>query len=225
MSDDKRVQVKKTTPRGIAVWPKLDEPDTKFEAEGVYTTKLKLSAEDAQPYVDLIDKLAADHLAACQKAESNPAKKKKLKLTDDMPYKPDLDKEGNETGDMILSFKMKASGVSKKTGKPWTRKPAAFDAKGRPLTPVPKIGGGSTIKVSCIYEPWANPKGEVGVSARLEAVQLIELRTFGDRSAAEHGFGEEEDGYEAEAATAQTAGFTDESGSESDDDAKHASDF
>lgn len=221
MSDDKRVSVKKTTPKGIAVWPKLDEPDTKFEAEGVYTTKLKLSAEAAQPYIDLIDKLAADHLAKCQAEESNPAKKKKLKLTDDMPYKADLDKEGNETGDMILSFKMKASGVSKKTGKPWTRKPAVFDAKGKALSPVPNIGGGSVIKVSCIYEPWNNPKGEVGVSARLEAVQLIELRTFGDRSAADHGFDEEE-GYEAD--TAAAAGFTDET-SDQGNDAKNASDF
>lgn len=222
MSDDKRVQVKKTTPRGYAVWPKLDEPDTKFEAEGVYTVKLRLSAEQAQPYVDLIDKLAADHLAKCQAEEKNPAKKKKLKLTDDMPYRADLDKEGNETGEMILGFKMKASGVSKKTGKPWTRKPAVFDAKGKALTPVPKIGGGSTIKVSCIYEPWDNPKGEVGVSARLEAVQLIELRSFGDRSASDHGFGEEE-GYEAEAPS--SGEFQDETQEPASNDAKNASDF
>lgn len=222
MSDDKRVSVKKTTPKGTAVWPKLDEPDTKFEAEGVYTVKVKLSAEQAQPYIDLIDKMAADHLAKCQSEEKNPAKKKKLKLTDDMPYSAEVDKDGNETGDIRLHFKMKASGVSKKTNKPWTRKPAVFDAKGKPLSPCPKIGGGSTIKVSCIYEPWDNPKGEVGVSARLEAVQLIELRSFGDRSASEHGFGEEE-GYEADGA-AESNGFQDETPA-AGNDAKNASDF
>lgn len=222
MSDDKRISVKKTTPKGIAVWPKLDTPDTKFDAEGVYTVKLKLTDEEAAPYVVLINKLAADHFEKTKAACKDPVKKKKIKLTEDMPYKPEYDKEGNETGHTILSFKMKASGVSKKTGKPWTRKPSLFDAKGEKIVKVPNIGGGSLIRVSCEYVPWDNPKGEVGTSARLEGVQIIKLCSFGDRSASEHGFGQEDDGYEAE--SGDDSGFADET-PDSGDEPKNASDF
>lgn len=30
------------TPAGNAIWPKLTKPDTKFNAEGEYTTKLAI---------------------------------------------------------------------------------------------------------------------------------------------------------------------------------------
>ena len=36
-----------TTPIGTAVYPHLNEPDTKFEDDGVYTTQLRLTAEEA----------------------------------------------------------------------------------------------------------------------------------------------------------------------------------
>src|SRR3546814_7653155 len=80
---------------------------------------------------------------------------------------------------------MTATGVSKKTGKAWTRKPNIFDAKGNQLKNPPSIGGGSEMKLSVELFPYyaANDK-TVGVSFRLEAAQIIKLVQFGARDAA-----------------------------------------
>src|SRR3546814_13485107 len=88
---------------------------------------------------------------------------------------------------------MTATGVSKKTGKAWTRKPNIFDAKGNQLKNPPSIGGGSEMKLSVELFPYyaANDK-TVGVSFRLEAAQIIKLVQFGARDAAGFGFGEED---------------------------------
>lgn len=39
----KRMFERITTPFGEAIYPKLTEPDTKFKAEGEYSTKLRIS--------------------------------------------------------------------------------------------------------------------------------------------------------------------------------------
>ncbi|MGH8429289.1 MAG: DUF2815 domain-containing protein [Solimonas sp.] len=212
MSDNKRVSVPFNTGRGIGIWPKLDKPDTKFAAEGVYTTKLKLEGEAAEQRIKRITDLANKQLEESRAelvSKKKHAEAKKLRVTD-LPFKAEYDGDGNETGATIFSFKMKASGV-KKDGKPWTRRPAIFDAAGKaiPAARVPPVGGGSVLVVAGNDEPYCNPKGEVGVSARLEAVQIIELKTFADKDAAQFGFGAEE-GYEAEEGVTPH-GFGDES--------------
>jgi hypothetical protein len=44
-----------TTPKGRALWPRLNEPDTKFKEEGEYSVKLILPADKAEPLMQLID--------------------------------------------------------------------------------------------------------------------------------------------------------------------------
>ena len=48
-----------TTPKGIALYPWLSTPDTKFSEEGEYKVNLVLSKEDAQPIVDEINRVFA----------------------------------------------------------------------------------------------------------------------------------------------------------------------
>lgn len=43
------------TPKGLAVYPHLSKPDTKFNKDGVYTTKLKLEGEPAEVLAKTID--------------------------------------------------------------------------------------------------------------------------------------------------------------------------
>ena len=45
-----------TSPKGIAVWPRLNEPDTKFKATGEFSTKLAYEADDAA-FLALVAKL------------------------------------------------------------------------------------------------------------------------------------------------------------------------
>lgn len=187
-----------TSMKGAFKFPKLTVPDTKFKAEGEYSVKLVV-ASDAPGVADLIskcDKAAADSLKEAKANAKNVAEAKKWE-TKYLPYAYLEDEEtGEPTGEVEFKFTMKASGVSKKTGKPWTRKPTLFDAKGKPIKDDPEIGGGTIGKISFQIIPYA-PTTTVGASAKLalEAVQVIELRQFGDKSASAYGFGEEE-GYE-----------------------------
>lgn len=177
--------------RGIARYPWLNKPDTKFDAAGKYKVDLEITADDAAALLPALEKLREQAKADFQKA----AKGKKAKDAD-LPLFPQLDSEGNETGAYILRVGMKASGVSKKTGKPWNRAVPIFDAKMRPANP--QIFGGSELVVSFKAQGWANPKGECGATCYLEGVQVIRLSSgSGGSSAAGLGF-KAQDGYSAE---------------------------
>lgn len=189
-----------TTPKGTALWTSLNKPDTKWKAEGVYEVKLAFNADDEavqqlaakleklldEKYAEVVDELKADGKAGLV------AKIKKVPVFD-VEEDPET---GEETGRLIKKFRMTASGVSKKDGKKWTRAPKIFNARGVELKAAPSIGSGSVLKVS--FEPYMyySPKDkEVGCSCRLEAAQLIELVSFGQKDAAGYGF-EAEEGYD-----------------------------
>ena len=186
----------KITPAGVALYPKLNEPDTKFKAEGQYSVKLRLSAEDAQELIDEIDSLADAAFEEALAEAKNEREKKKIKRADPA-YSAEEDEDGKETGNFLFNFKMAASGVSKKTGKEWTRTCPVFDAKRKPIDlKTVQIGSGSVVKVAYVLSPFSTAIG-VGVSLRLEAVQVLERREWGSRDASAFGFGDEE-GFEAE---------------------------
>lgn len=190
---DEKKGIKGTTPIGIAVFPRLTTPDTKFEADGVYSLKLKLTEEAAAPLIELIDNMIEEEFKAAL-AEAKPAQKARMKKADPS-YSREYDTEGNPTGYILFNFKMKASGISKKTGKQWTRKPVIFDSKGRPITdPAFNIWGGSRVRVGYELKPFTSNVGS-GVSHRLEAVQIIELHDGNSKDAAAYGF-DAVDGYD-----------------------------
>ncbi|WP_313196186.1 hypothetical protein [Shinella zoogloeoides] len=187
-----------TSPKGAFKFPKLTVADTKFKEEGEYSVKLVVSADTpgVAQLISKCDDAAAESLKEAKANAKNAAEAKKWE-TKYLPYAQVEDEEtGEPTGEVEFKFTMKASGVSKKTGKPWARKPALFDAKGSPIKGEPDIGGGTIGKISFQIIPYA-PTTVVGASAKLalEAVQIIELKQFGDKSASSYGFGEEE-GYE-----------------------------
>lgn len=219
MSDKKFPSVKVMTPRGRAIFPKLDKPDTKWKAEGQYSVKLAIPADSIdglrEKVVAMLDTFVDEQRAKLADGDGKAKKKaKELKVREFLTDAEEVDDEGNETGNIILNFKMTASGVSKKDGKPWARKPSVFDAKGKRLSPCPPVWGGSILKVAGEAVPYYSPKdNECGVSLRLEGVQIIELRTGGQRDAAEFGFSEEE-GF----TSSDSAEFTDETASGTDDE-------
>ncbi|MCH2199767.1 MAG: hypothetical protein MK081_13390 [Flavobacteriales bacterium] len=174
--------------RGRAVFPKLNEPDTKFNPEGIFTTKLILSPEVADP---LIAKLEAMQAEAVKKAQAK--KKGKRVKQQDLPIQPAYDEDGNETGDYELKTKMKASGVSNKTGNPWTRKLPLFDSTGKPTNV--QVGGGSEIICAMEASAYDSASIGVGVTLRLEAVQVVNLAAGGSRSASDFAFGSVEGGF------------------------------
>ena len=196
MSKDTKFRM--VSPRGIANWPKLNEPDTKWDPEGKYTCKLILDANDAdvQAFVAQLERIRDDFFNAKVeelKAEKKMALARELGKAD--VIKVDYDQEtGDETGKLIFGASMKAKGV-RKDGTPWSQKPTIFNAKGVELKSPPMISGGSTLKLSVEVSPFVNATTKaVTLSVRLKAAQLIKLNSGGARSFSDHGFGTEEDG-------------------------------
>lgn len=216
---DQFKSIKTVLPRGVAIWPSLNTADTKWKAEGVYSTRLAFDADDPKlvPLRAQVEDLIAERLEE-EKAKLIAAGKKglvsKLKTAD--PFKVELDDEtGDETGRIIINAKMNASGISKKTGKPWQRKPAIFNAAGVVLKNPPMIGSGSELKVSVDLRPYFVAKDqEVGVSFSMEAVQVLKLVQFGARDASAFGFASEEGDDIADL----TSDFADERGGSAGND-------
>lgn len=244
MSD--RKPYKFVTPRLVLIYPKLTKPDTKYKAEGEYRAKGKCALADYDEAVITALTEARDAFfeetkaeleakrAAAEKAKKGADAKKlaqalaEIKVRD--LFAPDLDRvTGEETGLVVISTKMVASGKSKKDGKPWTRAPKLFDAGGPGREPkrLPanvQIWGGSEAKLAVEALPYYTPKdNEVGIAFYLNAAQVLKLVKGGGEAAADHGFGGEE-GYSSEDAPAGDADGSENPGEGMPDKAPGAGD-
>lgn len=174
------------SPAGIAQYPYLSAPDTKFNPDGDYKVNLEVSGEDAAKLTTFLDE--QHELAVAEAKKGNPGKKIK---EGDLPYTVN-----DETGKVAFKFKLKAK-VHPKNGDSFEQRPALFDAKGKPLGTDTKIGGGSKLKTSFELVPYYTAIAGAGVSLRLKAVQVIDLVEYSSGGSGEsYGFGKE-DGYEA----------------------------
>jgi len=156
--------VRVTTPAGVAVYPKIEKPDTKFDVNGVYSIDLDLSGAEAEELAAKLQKIADSAYAEECKSKG----KKQLKRAD-MPWKQ------TEDGKTRFKFKLKAkAGTGEKQ---WDQKPALFDAKGNPVKDL-NVGSGSTVKVAFDVAPYFTAMVGHGISLRLRAVQVLELRQY-----------------------------------------------
>lgn len=202
---------------GVAVWPHLTKPDTKWKEEGEYHTKLRIDADTAEPLLARLEAMQEQELKVAQKK----AKGKKAKPAD-LPIQPEYDDEGEETGSYILKAGMKASGTSRKTGQKWQRKLPLFDGKGKPAPSSVAIYSGSVLHLAVEPKAWTNPKAEVGVKLYLEAAQIINLVNGSGSSANTFGFGEVEGADEIHVPD-EPANDNDEIANDNDDDQDFAS--
>jgi len=199
----KRKFVRITSPTGTAIYPRLTTPDTKFDKDGVYSVDLELdsSAKEVAGFLDSVKK-AADE---AYKAECEKRGGKKLKRAD-LPIK-------DGEGDMVcIKFKLKAKAGNEE--KSWAQKPVIFDSTGTAMQTPPNVGSGSKIKVAFEVVPYFTAMVGAGVSLRLKAVQILDLREYtpGDNFDA-YGFKADPKGFVAQAAT-EAATDTDEDSSD-----------
>lgn len=202
------------TDTGIAIYPYLIEPDTQFNADGEYKVKLRLSPdskvydEKRKALTDIQSFIDEKMTAALEKAQQE--NKGKIKEAD-APYTID-----EETGEVLVNFKLKAKGQTR-DGKEFEQRPALFDAKGKPFDGE-SIWGGSRIKISFEVVPFYTKLIGAGVTMRLKAVQIIELKAGGSGGSADsYGFGEEE-GYESEDEARDNGFASDDETPDADDD-------
>lgn len=199
------------TETGIAIFPYLIEPDTEYNTDGEYKVKLRLTP-DADVFDSKRKSLGAfqaflDEMLEKSVEKAKQENKGRIKEAD-APYTIDED-----NGDLLVNFKLKASGTTR-DGKEFTQAPALFDAKGKPFDG-DAIWGGSRIKVSFEVVPFYTKLIGAGITLRLKAAQIIELRQGGGASAENYGFGEEE-GYEDEDDAANNGFASDDEYSDAD---------
>ena len=189
---DKRL----STPPGIAVYPRLKTPDTKFDELGQYKADIAVPLKDAEP---LMAQLQAIHKAHTGK----PAKK-----TENTMFYMETDDAGEETGNVV--FKIRVKNRMTKKGDIWDRRPKLFDAALKPIDVNPY--GGSKIIVSFDVYEW-NAGDKAGVSLQPAGVQILELVTGSGASPEAMGFSAQE-GY----TDSSTEGLSDETGDDADED-------
>jgi len=178
-------KIRLTTPTCRFQYPKLIEPETKFNPEGVYKIVGLLDPDDADGIATQLDELLTRHKESL-KAQA-PTQKFKLA---DLPY-------GYETIDgtnyFVIKAKMKAKGIDR-DGRPWSSAPALFDARGGAIKDRETLKGmwsGTTGRISIDACPFYQAALGAGITLRLKAVQIINL-VEGGSSAESFGFGQEE---------------------------------
>lgn len=206
------------TPAGIAVFPRLTEPDFKFKKEhGEYSVKLRLPRDVAMKIIaaaeEVVEQSYRDQVAAHDGKKDKKGKPVEIKKAD-LSYQVELDDQQKETGNILIAFKANAGYTDAKTQEKKKLPIGLYDSKGKP-TKV-DIWGGSKIKVEYQIVPYFAPADlKAGASFRLLNVQVLDLVTKGMGGA---GFKEEEGSFVAE--EKESSGF--EQGSA---DAKAKGDF
>ncbi|MEG1913021.1 MAG: hypothetical protein RR091_11085 [Cloacibacillus sp.] len=174
------------TPVGTAALIYLNKPSTEYNEDGVFCIKLKLPAA-AKALIKTID--AEIETAEEAVLDACETEKQRKAVTRAKPsYTFEEDDEGNETGYVLFNFKRNATrkdrdGVKKPVNIP------TFDATLRPIDlEEVEIWSGSEVAIAFKLVPYYKSIG-VGVSHRLEAVQVVKAVSGGaGRTAEQFGF-------------------------------------
>ena len=154
----KAVREKIVSPKGVAVYPRLNKPDTKFDADGVYKTGLRVDPNDPQA------------AAFLKKMEDFGAANGKTK----MPFKDEAGDDGAPTGMVIVNYKVAAKWPDRDGEVGESRKPALVDAGKNSITA--NVGGGSVLRISGQMSTYDGFGG--GVSLSPIAVQVLDLKSW-----------------------------------------------
>ncbi len=158
-----------TTPVGELVYPWVTKADVRYEPDGVYQTKLLLPFEGAQELIATLEGVLngfIETLDVAKQASYNAAP----------VYEEEVDEEGQETGNILIKFKLKAL-VTPREGDPFTQAPVIIYAQDGSKVEEP-VYGGTIARLKGQIVPYTNAAAKVaGVTLRLRAVQVHELVT------------------------------------------------
>lgn len=208
-SKEKRKYINFVTPAGVAIWPRVNTPDTKFNPDGAYSARLAFAPTAIQEFIDkyteTLDEFEVTKRAELAETAKGTDKKKAKAAAESLKNltrveigKPEIGDDGEETGRILINFKLNAKYTNKDTGKTTLYVPKLFDSKGKATTVA--VWGGSVLKIAGTVNPYFSAKDdEIGVSFRLSGVKIIKLVTKGGQTADTMGLGGgEEGGWEDE---------------------------
>jgi hypothetical protein len=211
-----------TSPRGTFVYPKLNEPDYGSKeypvVNGQYAVRLRVQKDDPKVKAFIAKMEAALETVketAAARVKELPVKTRKqleaangpsmLKINPLFSVIYDEETE-EETGEIEFKFQMPAKVITKpRDGKPsktLTFKPIIADARGLPIpaNKLPPIWGGTEGIVSFEFAEdgyFIEGSGLVGVKMRMLGVQILVLKSGGERSASSLGF-TQQDGFSSD---------------------------
>ena len=169
-----------TTPAGVAFYPHVVTPNTKFDENGVFDCKLHVSEGDYNSFELKVN----DIVNAAYEAECAKQGKKKLKVFEKKPLRV------NDDGDFEIYAKQKHKILTSK-GETLVFSVALYDSTGQKISDEPKIGSGSRLRLGVEVAPYYTDMIGFGYTLRLKAVQLLDLKEYSGK----FGFTSEEDGY------------------------------
>ena len=173
------------TPKGSLLFPHIYEPET-YEGKDVgYTVNIKFDQKETDALMAVID-------AELEKAKHSI----KLKPGQKWSAEPFLGYREDKDGDIVFKFKAN-SHYTTKSGETHKVTIPVFDAHGKPIKDPLSIGNGTIAKVAYTLVPYWISKVVNGIKLRLDAVQIIDLKEYGEKDAKGYGFGEEEGGFSA----------------------------
>lgn len=200
-SKDKKKRNRYTSPKGTALFAHVVDVFYGTEKypnpKGEYSITLSLDAADADKMEALLTTDLKEAVAFADEAfaEMKPASQKRLgevKMADFGPE--EYDKDGNPTGNRLFRFKTAA--FYEKNGKKIQRKIALFDSMQQPVKLKEEPGNGSVVRAAFTAVPYfVEGTGAGGLTLYLDALQIVKLNKYGERSATDYGFGAEEEGF------------------------------
>lgn len=195
---------------GVARHAWVNEPDTKYNPDGLYHVDFILEGEAADRLVAKMDALANDMGLRQAAAEKRKIKDwKKWKAETHVPYTIEMDDEGTApTGRVIFKFKQNVI-IPLPDGSQKVFKMGIYDSKGKEIKPAAgiKVFGGDSIKV--MWAPRIVPVASSKMFSLRADFCMVQLIKKAERSG--QGFDEVEGGY--------VQGGGDEGGSKDDDGA------
>lgn len=164
------------TPKGIAIHPWINKPDTKYAPDGVFKMQLKLKLADAnvQNLKVLVDE-AAQVAFDVETKDLTAGEKKKWTLY--VPYTLEEDDEGNETGYIIFTFKRNRI-IKLQGGDTKELQVYIYDSKGNvpEAGKEPSIWGGTELKTLFTFRNVKVPGTKnAGVKLDFSAVKVFKL--------------------------------------------------
>ncbi len=169
------------TPKGIAVYPRLARPDTKFHDLGIYKADLLVDMTEAKPLLVKLGDMFKAHTG------------KAVNKFDNSMFTVEMDDDGEQTGKVL--FKLRVKNRIGRDGEVWDRKPQMFDAMTTPC-PTAKPFGGSQMIVNFEAFAWENG-GKKGISLQPIAIQILKLVEGEQQSSSSFGFEANEGGFTA----------------------------
>lgn len=168
------------TPKGSLLFPHIYEPETYDGKDVGYTVNIKFGQKETDALIAVIDE-------ELEKAKHSI----KLKPGQKWSAEPFLGYKEDKDGDIVFKFKAN-SHYQTKSGELHKVTIPVFDAHGTPIKDPLSIGNDTIAKVAYTLVPYWISKVVNGIKLRLDAVQIIDLKEYGQKDAKGFGFDAEE---------------------------------